>query len=305
MADISTSICGVRMGNPTVLAAGILGVTAASLARAAAEGAGAVTTKSIGPVKREGHANPVVVDVGCGLLNAVGLSCPMLDESLQELSLAKKQLKAPVIASFYGRNVEEFGTVAEKISAAKPDLLEANISCPNIEDEFGKPFSADPCIAGRVTERIKEATKIPLIVKLTPNVSDIKKIALSVEESGADCIAAINTLGPGMAIDVDSGKPVLSNKVGGLSGPAIKPIAVRCVYDISETVEIPVIGIGGIQEPSDVVEMLMAGASAVGVGTAVWGKGCGVFRELCAGLLGYMEEKGHRNLEDIIYKAHN
>jgi dihydroorotate dehydrogenase (NAD+) catalytic subunit len=305
MVDLSASISDVKFGNPTVLPAGILGVTASSLARAASSGAGAVTSKSIGPERREGHKNPVVVEVNGSLLNAVGLSCPGLDESVEELKKAVRAAHVPVIASFYGRTVEEFGLVAGRISEAKPAFIEANISCPNIEDEYGKPFGTSCELAARVVACVKDASRVPLIVKLTPNVPDIKSIALSVEEAGADCIAAVNTVGPGMYIDVLSSKPVLSNRAGGLSGPAIRPIAVRCVYDIYEAVDIPIIGMGGVSSGRDAAEMLLAGASAVGIGTAVWKRGDGVFKEVCVELEGIMEERGNRSLKDLIGKAHN
>ncbi|MEA3254923.1 MAG: dihydroorotate dehydrogenase [Candidatus Altiarchaeota archaeon] len=304
MVDLSTSLCGVKLKNPTVLAAGILGVTSSTLVRVAGSGAGAVTIKSIGPVKREGHKNPVVVEVRDGLLNAVGLSCPEPDEAIDELKKAVKEVDAPVIASFYGRTVEEFRELAERITEAEPDFLEANISCPNIGDEFGKPFGANAGLAAKVTCEIKNSSETPLIVKLTPNVPDIKEIARSVEDAGADCIAAINTLGPGMVIDIETAKPVLSNKSGGLSGPAIKPVAIRCVYEIYETVDIPVIGIGGVQDGSDAVEMFMAGASAVGVGTAVWKRGINVFDNICRELEEYMDSHRYDKLDELIAKAH-
>ncbi len=305
MVDLSASLSGIRFKNPTVLPAGILGVTASSLARAASMGAGAVTTKSVGPERREGHKNPVVVEVDGSLLNAVGLSCPGLDESVEELKKAVKAAHVPLIASFYGRTVEEFGLVAERISEAKPDFIEANISCPNIEDEYGKPFGTSCELAAKVVSEVKDVSRIPLIVKLTPNVSDIKSIALSVEEAGADCISAVNTVGPGMYIDVRSAKPVLSNRAGGLSGPAIRPIAVRCVYDIYEVVDVPIIGMGGVSSGRDVAEMLLAGASAVGIGTAVWKRGVGVFKEVCSELEKVMDERGDGSLSDLIGKAHN
>lgn len=305
MVDLSASLSGIRFKNPTVLPAGILGVTASSLARAASMGAGAVTTKSVGPERREGHKNPVVVEVDGSLLNAVGLSCPGLDESVEELKKAVKAAHVPLIASFYGRTVEEFGLVAERISEAKPDFIEANISCPNIEDEYGKPFGTSCELAAKVVSEVKDVSRIPLIVKLTPNVSDIKSIALSVEEAGVDCISAVNTVGPGMYIDVRSAKPVLSNRAGGLSGPAIRPIAVRCVYDIYEVVDVPIIGMGGVSSGRDVAEMLLAGASAVGIGTAVWKRGVGVFKEVCSELEKVMDERGDGSLSDLIGKAHN
>jgi dihydroorotate dehydrogenase (NAD+) catalytic subunit len=305
MIDLSTDLCGVRLKNPTVLPAGILGVTASSLAAVSSSGAGAVTTKSIGPEKRAGHKNPVVAEVGGSLLNAVGLSCPSLDESVEMLKKAVKLSKSPVIASFYGRTVEEFGIVAERISDAKPALIEANISCPNIEDDFGKPFGTSGVLAAKVVSEVKNKSRIPLIVKLSPNVSDLKGIASSVEEAGADCIAAINTVGPGMYIDVMSASPVLSNRAGGMSGPAIRPIAVRCIYDIYETVDIPILGMGGVCSGRDAMELIMAGAGAVGIGTAVWKRGPGVFSQVSSDLGVLMKAKGYRSLKEFIGVVHS
>jgi len=304
MTDLSTKLCGIRLKNPTVLPAGILGVTTASLIRAASLGAGAVTTKSIGPEKRAGHPNPVVAEIDEGLLNAVGLSCPSLEESVQSLTEAVKKTKAPVIASFYGRTIEEFGKVAEEISKAKPALLEANISCPNIEDEFGKPFGTSCELASQVTAAVKKRTKIPLFVKLSPNVPDIKAIAKAVEQAGADGITAINTLGPGMIINLETKRPVLSNKAGGMSGPVIKPIAIRCVYEIYESVDIPIIGMGGIGSGRDASEMLMAGASAAGIGTAVWKNGPAVFGKINKELSTFMEKNKYKKINELVGAAH-
>jgi len=208
-----------------------------------------------------------------------------------------------VIASFYGKTVSEYGYMAELLSGAEPALLEANISCPNVA-EFGKPFGSSAKTAGEITRAVRKATDLPFIVKLSPNVVDIKEIALEVEKNGADVISAVNTLGPGMKVDVVSGRPVLSNKSGGLSGPCIKPVAVRCVYEIYESVDIPVLGVGGVNSGLDAVEMLMAGACAVGVGTAVWNRGVGVFGKISAEIGEFMKENGYSNLGELIGKAH-
>ena len=304
MVEISTYLSGVKLRNPTILAAGILGVAFATLDRVANSGAGAVTTKSIGPEKRKGHPNPVVVETPCGLLNAVGLSCPSPEESMEELKKAVKELDVPVIASFYAHSEKGFGQLAEKISEAKPAFLEANISCPNVESEFGSAFGTDSKASARIVASIKNSTKVPLIVKLTPNVTNIREIARAVEDAGADAITAINTYGPGMAIDAQAGKPVLVNKFGGLSGPAIKPIALRCVYELYEEVKIPIIGTGGIQTGTDMAEMLMAGASACGIGTAVMSSGIEVFSEICSELEEFMDGNGYSRVSELMGLAH-
>jgi len=179
-----------------------------------------------------------------------------------------------------------------------------NISCPNVSDEFGRPFACDAGDAARITATVKEITSIPIIVKLSPNVTDISAIAASVEQAGADAIAAINTLGPGMVIDIHSGQPILANKVGGVSGPAIRPMAVRCVYDIYRTVEIPIIGIGGVTDERDAIEMIMAGATAVGVGSAVRYRGLEVFETILDEMRAFVVEESHANLSRLRGIAH-
>ncbi|MEW6233284.1 MAG: dihydroorotate dehydrogenase [Chloroflexota bacterium] len=305
--DLSVTICGVLLKNPFVLASGILGTGAALLARVARAGAGAVTAKSYGPEPRAGHPNPTVLDWGGGLINAVGLPNPGVEVGVRELLETKERLRplgVPLIASLFADTAKGYGEVARAIAQAGPDLLEINISCPNVEDEFGQPFAADPRAAAQVTLEVKRATKLPAIVKLSPNVADIKAIARAVEQAGADAISAINTLGPGMVIDIEAGRPILAHRVGGISGPAIRPIAVRCVYDICSAVSIPVIGIGGVLRGRDAVEMIMAGASAVGIGSAVYYHGLGVFKRLEAELSTYMEAHGYARLEDFRGVAH-
>ncbi len=302
--DLSTELAGVPLDNPTVLASGFLGVAASTLNRVAKFGAGAVTIKSIGPEKREGHPEPVVCEVEGGLLNCVGLSTQG-PEAIDELRTALADVKKPVIASFYGKTVDDYAMLAEKIDAVKPPLLEANISCPNVADEFGSPFAAKADTTAAVVSAIKEKSKIPLFVKLTPNVPDIVSIAKAAVEAGADGITAINSVGPGMKIDLAARKPVLSNKSGGLSGPAIKPIAVRCVYDITAAVDVPVIGTGGVTSGEDAVEMLLAGASAVGVGTALMYRGLAACNDIPEEIASFMADNGYSNLTDLIGAAHD
>lgn len=305
MINLSTTICKVKLKNPTILASGILGVTGASLCYVARNGAGAVTSKSVCLNERKGYPNPVILTYDSFMMNAVGLSNPGVDNILDELKYAIKNSNVPVIASFFGSKINEFGIVAEKISEAKPALLEVNISCPNTEDDLGRPFALFAETAAKVTRIVKNNTKIPIAVKLSPNVYDIKEIAKAVEEAGADAISAINTVGPGMTIDIKTAKPILANKTGGISGPAIKPIAVRCVYDIYKTVEIPIIGIGGITYGKDAIEMLMAGASAVGVGSAVYYRNIDVFKKITKEIEEFMKTEGYSNLKEIIGKAHD
>jgi len=305
--DLSVDLCGIRLPNPLVLASGILGTSAPLLERVARCGAGAVTTKSCGPAPRAGHPNPTVIDWGGGLINAVGLPNPGVEAEVEIIATAIEQLAplgVPLIASIFAETVAGFAAVAERISTANPDLIEVNISCPNVTAEFGRPFALDPASAAQVTAAVRAATTLPIIVKLSPNVTDIVAIARAVEDAGADAIAAINTLGPGMVIDVESGRPILANRVGGVSGPAIRPIAVRCVYDICAAVSVPVVGIGGVTCGRDAVEMLMAGATAVGVGSAVYQGGPEVFGHIRDELAGWMQAHDYASLSEFRGIAH-
>ncbi len=301
---LKTSLAGVELQNPTVLASGIMGLTGASLCFSAKSGAAAVTMKSVSIKPREGHPNPTIVPLEHGMINAVGLSNPGSEEALGELGYAVKNAGVPVIASIFGSKVPEYATLAKLLAKAGPHLMEVNISCPNVEDEFGRPFSHSPELAAIVTKTVKKACKMPVLIKLSPNVSNIKEIAEAVEHAGADGITAINTVGPGMAIDINSATPILTNKCGGLSGPMIRPIAVRCVYDIYKTVKIPILGTGGVETGRDAIEMVMAGASAVGVGTAVHSRGIGVFKKVCAEMQEFMDAEGYKSIEDMRGVAH-
>jgi dihydroorotate dehydrogenase (NAD+) catalytic subunit len=297
-ADLTCEFLGLRLRNPIVLASGILGTSPALLERAARCGAGAVTAKSCGPAPREGHPNPVALDWGGGLINAIGLTNPGAEAEAGLLLQARESLDplgVPLFASIFAGTVAEFGLVARQVAAAKPHLIEVNISCPNVADEFGAPFAATPDSAAAVTAAVKAATNIPVAVKLAPNVPDIARIAAAVVEAGADAITAINTM-PGMVIDARAGRPVLSNRVGGISGPALKPIALRCVYEIARGVNVPIIGTGGVNGGADAAEMLMAGATAVGVGSAVWYRGVDALGTIAAELEAFMEGEGYPQL---------
>ncbi len=266
---------GKTLHTPLVLASGVLGNNKAILERVWESGCGLPTMKSIGPAPREGHKNPTVIDLGNGMINAVGLPSPgylNMEEEWQELS----DRAFPINASIYGGSVDEFVRVAEFVSAKGPDFIELNISCPN-SDKHGMIFGVNAQSSHDVVAAVKKVIHVPLIAKLTPAAPDIAAIAKACEDAGADAICAINTAGPGMVIDIESRYPVLSFKKGGLSGPMIKPIAVRCVYDIFRSVSIPIIGLGGISTGTDAIEIIMAGATLVGIGTAVGYRGITVF----------------------------
>jgi dihydroorotate dehydrogenase (NAD+) catalytic subunit len=305
---LRVQLCGVSLPNPLVLASGVLGTEAELMARMAREGAGAITAKSCGPTPRAGHRNPTVLAWEHGLINAVGLANPGVEAEVGELERTRELLRplgAALIASVFADTVENFGRVAARVIDAGPDLLEVNISCPNVHDEYGTPFAADAVAAGEVTAAVREAVggRAPVVVKLSPAVADIAGIARAVAHAGADGITAINTL-PGMIIDVHAQRPVLANRTGGLSGPAIRPLAVRCVYEIFEAVDLPIIGTGGVASGRDAVEMIMAGATAVGVGSAAYGEGPEVFGRIRQEMAALMDELGYSYAAEMRGAAH-
>ncbi len=304
--DLTVHLGRIHLKNPLVLASGVMGTSSTLMQRIALAGIGAVTAKSCGLAPREGHPNPVMVDWGHGLLNAIGLTNPGAVEEAALLREARDLLHAedvPLFASIFAGSPEEFRWVTARVLAASPDLIEVNISCPNVHDDFGTPFAADPEAAARVTAAVRAAAgDCPVAVKLAPNVPNIGRIARAVAEAGADVITAINTM-PGMVIDPDAEQPVLSNRSGGISGPALKPIALRCVAEIASTVRIPIIGTGGVTTGRDAVEMLMAGATAVGVGSAFWHRGPQAITAILSEMAAFLQDRGYRSVTDVIGKA--
>jgi dihydroorotate dehydrogenase (NAD+) catalytic subunit len=302
MVELSTNIGKVRIKNPLILSSGILGTTPEIIKRVFDNNAGAATIKSIGPVARDGNKNPSVVDFGHGLLNAVGLPSPgykNMEYYFNEFS----KINDVLIWSIYGSNTEEYVEITENIVKYNPKIIEINISCPN--KESGMLFSQDRDSAAEVTRKVKNIAGDSLIVpKLSPNVSDISEIALACENAGADAITAINTV-QGMMINIDAKKPVLNYKRGGMSGPAIKPVAVRSVYDIYEKVNIPIIGVGGVMNGKDAIEMMQAGASAVGIGSAVYYDGLKVFQKILEEIKEWMKKNNYCSLKEIIGLAHD
>jgi len=289
---LKINLFNIQFKNPVFLAAGIMGETGGALKRMSKNGAGAVCTKSIGLDKKEGHNNPTMIEVEGGFLNAMGLPNPGIDEYIEEINNVRddlNQMNTKIIGSIYGSDKTQFSQLAEKI-APFVDLIELNISCPHAGGCYGSQIGQNPDLSYEVVSAVKDSTKLPVLAKLTPNVTDITQIAKVVEEAGADGIVAINTLGPGMVIDIKTKKPILGNKFGGMSGKAIKPIAIKNVYDIYNSVNIPVIGVGGITTGEDVVEFMLAGASAVQVGTGVYYRGYDIFNKINKELEEYLIE---------------
>jgi dihydroorotate dehydrogenase (NAD+) catalytic subunit len=290
-----------RLHTPFVLASGILGTSPTLMVRAAHNGAGMVTAKSCGPTPRAGHPNPVAFDFGGGLLNAIGLTNPGATHEANLLAETRAQLRplgVPLIASIFAGTVQEFAQVAQTVMSAQPQLLEVNISCPNVGDEFGTPFAGTAESAAAVTQAVKHVATCPVSIKLAPNVPDIARIAAAVVEAGADAITAINTM-PGMAIDAVSGQPLLHNRVGGISGPALKPIALRCVYEIAQAVAVPIIGTGGVSTGRDAAEMLLAGATVVGIGSAVYYRGVSAMEQIGEELVTFMNQYGFKSVDSV------
>lgn len=298
---LQTELCNIKLKNPTILASGILGVTKESVERIAGNGAGAVTLKSLCHEERNGNANPTMFSCDGTFLNAVGLPGQGIDSAIRDFKRLDN-LSVPVIGSIYGYRIGQFGEVTRKMALLKPAMIEVDISCPHLD--YGKPYYADPKLTAEVTKIVKKNSgKIPVSIKLSPNVYDIKEIAHAAEKAGADAITAINTAS-GMAIDIDARKPILANKIGGVSGPALKPIAVRCVYEIYEAVKIPIIGTGGVTYGKDAIEMLMAGATAVGIGTGIYYRGIPIFRKVCDEMQQWMRKNKVKSLGEIRGAAH-
>lgn len=299
--SLAVDLAGLWLRNPTMNAAGVLGISSRLLRRVYEAGAGAVVTKSIGPEPRPGHPNPTVAAVEGGMLNAMGLPNPGASYFSSEIRRLK-EAGTPVVASFFGASVDEFVEAASTLAEAGADALELNCSCPNVEEELGM-LGADPENVERITEAVKEAVDLPVFVKLTPNVADIAEVAVAAQRGGADAVTAVNTL-KALAVDIDLRLPVLANVTGGLSGPALKPVALKCVWEIAESVDIPIIGCGGVSDWRDAVEFLLCGASAVEIGTALMTRGFEVFRSVPDGIRGYLAEHGFKEVGEIVGLAH-
>jgi len=276
------------------LASGILGVSASILRRVADAGADVVVTKSIGIRPREGHPGPIVAASHGGLLNAVGLTNPGIDAFADEILLLR-EWNVPFVLSIFGSTVDEIVRVAVRGVEAGAPALELNLSCPHAEIS---QIAHDPETTYEYVRAVRDAVDCPILAKLSPNASDIVAVGLAAERAGADAVVAVNTL-RGMRIDIDLQQPVLGNLVGGLSGPPVFPVAVRCVYDLFSALSIPIVGVGGVTTWRDAIEMHMAGASAIQVGTAVL-KGVEVFKRIKRGVQRYLHDRGLSSTNEIV-----
>ena len=267
MSRLSIDLPGLSLKNPIMPASGCFGFGREYSQFYDLSKLGAIMIKATTPEPRYGNPTPRVAETDAGMLNAIGLQNPGLDKVISEELPFLSSYDVPIIANIAGSMVEDYVQVAREISKA-PNVhaLELNISCPNVK-EGGITFGTDPEIAKGVTKAVKEVSEVPVYVKLSPNVTDIVEMAKAVEDGGADGLTMINTL-VGMRLNLKTGKPIIANKTGGLSGPAIKPVAIRMIHEVSQKVSIPIIGMGGISNAEDVIEFFYAGASAVAVGTA-------------------------------------
>lgn len=299
--NFQTKLAKVVMDNPLILASGILGMTPSTIRRVANAGAGAAVTKSVGIKARDGYSNPSIYVIDSyGLINSMGLPNPGIDEFVKEFE--GQNFSFPIIYSIFGSSPEEYSKTAKSLLALKPSAFEINLSCPNVK-EVGSLIGQDPKMVYKVVDKVKTSVNVPVFAKITPNVTDVTSVAISAVKAGADAVVAINTL-KAMAIDVDTMTPILANKSGGLSGPAIKPVSIKMVYDLFESIEVPIVGVGGILTWKDAVEYLLAGASAIQIGSAIVWKGLEVFGEILVGLRKYMIEKNFSCLEEIVGRGH-
>lgn len=293
--DLRVNFAGVTLKNPITTASGTFSARESGEFYDISQ-LGAVITKGVASEPWAGNPTPRIAEAYGGMMNAVGLQNPGVKAFIENELSYLKNFETQVIANVAGRTIEEYCDVVEKLNETDIAMMEINISCPNVK-KGGIGFGTDPKMAGEVTKAVKAVTKKPIIIKLTPNVTDITEIAKAVESEGADAVSLINTL-LGMKIDVQRKKPVLANVMGGFSGPAVKPVAVRMVYQVRRAVNIPIIGLGGIMTGEDVAEFIMAGADLVSVGTAALVNPTAPV-DILQELKTYMQEQGFNTINEI------
>lgn len=309
MAGLETGFLKNRLKNPLFLASGVLGVTKASLEDMAEHGAAGLITKSLSLEPRKGHETPILVETPAGFLNAVGYANPGIEEGLKEFAGWKR--KEMLVISIVGKNENEFAQLANKVQKAidaktlRCGAVEAVLSCPHTPGFGLMAGQQTPENADKITKAIKnELSSVPLIVKISPGVPGEVGVAKAVEKAGADALDVGNTTGPGMVIDIEQRAPVLGFQMGGLSGPALRPLTVRCIYDVYKEVSIPIMGTGGVTYGKDAVELAMAGAGVLGIGTAVYYRGKEVFAKLAGEIEVWLKGHDHKNLKEIVGAVH-
>ena len=301
MADLTTDLGRIKLKNPVMTASGTFGYGQEYDEFFPISELGAVVVKGIAPWQSHGNPTPRVAEVTSGMLNAIGLQGPGIDKFLKDdhyMPFLRKS-GATVIVNIWGKKIEDYCEVAARLEAESEGIeaLEINVSCPNVK-EGGIAFGTDPVMMGKVVSAVRAVTKLPLITKLSPNVTKIADFAKAAEDAGSDMISLINTI-PAMAIDIETFRPKIANITGGFSGPAIKPIAVRMVYEASKAVKIPVIGMGGIMTGEDAIEFFLAGAKAIAVGTAIFADPMAPIK-VRDGINAWLDKKGFASLNDII-----
>jgi len=296
--DLRVKVGTLTLRNPVLTASGTFGYGREFSDLVGLEQLGGIVVKGISLQPRAGNPPPRIFETACGMLNAIGLENVGVDRFISQKIPYLKKINTPVIVNVLGDSVEEYGEIARRLDGVEGvNGLEVNISCPNVK-RGGVAFGTVPEMAAAVTRAVRQATSLPVLIKLSPNVTDIVLMARAVEEAGADAISLINTL-IGMAIDVKTRRPRLANVIGGLSGPAIKPVALRMVWQVAGAVSIPVIGIGGISSTEDALEFLLAGATAIQVGTANFYEPA-VSEQIIQGLSDYLVQQGEHAIQDII-----
>jgi len=299
MNSLVLNISELKLNSPLILASGILGVSYSTMKRLVDVGLGAITTKSIGPKPRKGYKNPSIVEVYPGtFLNSVGLGNPGIDNFMTEIKEIKK-FKFPLIVSVFGDSIESYIKVALKAEQAGANAIEINISCPHAEVSS---IGIDKNLTFSIVKSMKEELKVPVFVKLNPNVTNLGEIALAAQKGGADAVVAINTLAA-MKVDINTKRPILSHGSGGLSGEAIHPIAVKKVYDLYKILEIPIIGCGGASNWQDVIEFILVGASAVQIGTILH-QGLDAITDIINGLKKFLKDSEYSSISELKGLAH-
>jgi len=301
--DLSTNLGALKLKNPTILASGVLGLDVATLKRVIKGGAGAVTIKSLTSEPRKGHNNPIFIEAAEGIcMNAVGYANKGIDHGVEEFQ--KWEGEAPLIGSIVAQSPEEFARLAEKIQKIPLQALEIVLSCPHTPGYGLLAGQGSPEATAEITKIVRKETKLPLSVKLSPSIEAIGEVAKAAEFAGADIINMGNTVGPGMRIDINRAVPMLAFKIGGMSGPAIKPITIRSVYDLYKAVKIPIIATGGIMTGEDVIEAIMAGATATGIGTGIYYRGITVFKKVCREIEEWLKKNKVNTLTSLKGIAH-
>ena len=303
MSDIKTSVnlCGVELKNPVMVASGTFGSGEEYSEFVDLNRLGAVVTKGVANIPWPGNPTPRVAEVYGGMLNAVGLQNPGIDVFCNRDIPFLKNYDTKIIVNVCGKSTKDYLEVVERLADEPIDMMEINISCPNVK-EGGIAFGQDTKLVEQITSDIKKIAKQPVIMKLSPNVTDITEMARAAEAGGADCLSLINTL-TGMKIDIDRRTFVLANKTGGMSGPAIHPIAVRMVYQVAQAVNLPLIGMGGIASANDAIEMILAGATAVSVGTANFVDPRTTIK-VVEGIENYMRKYGVKDIKELVGAVH-